>query len=396
MVILAIETSCDETAVSIVRAEGPATAPRFDVLANLVLSQVKIHEKFGGVFPAVARREHSAAIVPLIEKALDEAKIARKTHVPPTEAIEKAREILARDPDLFQKILTLAKNDRPSEPEIDMIAVTYGPGLEPALWVGLTAAQALGVLWNIPVQPIDHMEGHICSVLLETKEPVQFPALALLISGGHTELVLVKDWTEYEIVGETKDDAVGEAYDKVARMLGLPYPGGPQISSRAAARRSITDGNNGKNPFVFPRPMLNTTDFNFSFSGLKTSVLYTVKKLPTPIDEKTATEISEAFEDAVVEVLVKKTMRAAEAFGVKSLIIAGGVIQNQYIRSSFETVTSDADIKLFVPQAHLSTDNALMIALCAYIRSLYSPKNKDILQKEVRAMGNARISDIRH
>lgn len=397
MIILGIETSCDETAVSIVHASGDPASLSFDVRANLVLSQVKMHAEYGGVFPAVAKREHAIAIAPLVEQALTEAHVTRKVVARSETARRstraKAEQILHRDPALFEKIAALAEKGQPA---IDAIAVTYGPGLEPALWVGLTAAQALGALWDIPVIPVNHMEGHICSVLAGAKA-VEFPALALLISGGHTELVLVRDWTDYEIIGETRDDAVGEAFDKVARMLGLPYPGGPEISRRAAELRAkrTEKAATEKNPFEFPRPMLHSGDFDFSFSGLKTSVLYTLKKViptgETP-SEQVVAEIAEAFEDAVTDVLVDKTMKAATLHGVKSLIIAGGVVANKHIRATFETATKKSGAKLFVPQSHLSTDNAVMIALCAYIRSLYGKTALDLIKKEVVAIGNVRLS----
>ncbi|MEK7185121.1 MAG: tRNA (adenosine(37)-N6)-threonylcarbamoyltransferase complex transferase subunit TsaD [Patescibacteria group bacterium] len=414
MIILSIETSCDETAVSIVHAESGAKSgtksekesPHFDVLANLVLSQIKTHAQYGGVFPAIARREHSLAIAPLIEQALVEAKI-EKTAVQTTKmngnvaTQTRAREILHRDPDLAEKIITLV--EKFPRPKIDMLAVTYGPGLEPALWIGLTVAQTLSTIWNIPLMPINHMEGHIVSVLYGANQnhaikSVQFPALALLISGGHTELVLVKDWTEYEIIGETRDDAVGEAFDKVARMLGLPYPGGPEISRLAAEwREQRASGTNGptENPFHFPRPMMNTADFDFSFSGLKTSILYTLKKLPR-LTPEIISQVAEEFENAVTEVLLKKTLRAAEVHGAKSLIIAGGVAANKFIRKSFEEATAEKNIALFVPENNLSTDNALMIAICAYMRNLYGKTGdlqNNLLEKEIRAVGNARLGE---
>lgn len=447
MTILSIETSCDETAVSIVRAANNTRdgkkIPTFDVRANLVLSQIKTHAKYGGVFPAVARREHAMAIAPLIEQALLEAKIdnvsdekiSGKTKKVGASQIARVRDILHRDPELAEKIVALAKKF--PHPAIDLIAVTYGPGLEPALWIGLTVAQALSSAWNIPLMPINHMEGHIVSVLYKSdrdkkdfetaktadeKHLMKFPAIALLISGGHTELVLVKNWAEYEIIGETRDDAVGEAFDKVARMLGLPYPGGPEISRLAATKRQKInknkdggekDGREKAGAFHFPRPMLHTADFDFSFSGLKTSVLYTLRKLPekpdakNPAHQETIAQIAKEFEDAVTEVLVKKTMRAAEVYSAKSLIIAGGVAANKFIRKSFEDEierlekTAGKKIALFIPESHLSTDNALMIAICAYIRHLYgktdsahpSDSTANLLQKEIRAVGNARLGE---
>ena len=392
MLILGIETSCDETAVSIIEGTGTAEKPVFDVRANLVLSQIAIHEKYGGVFPALAKREHAANITPLIEQALKESGL--KTASEPLKLTDEKKaavhKILEREPGLADAMIAFV--ERHGRPDIDQIAVTYGPGLEPALWVGLNAAKALGEIWNIPILPMNHMEGHIASVLVgaeENRAPIRFPAIALLISGGHTELVLVKNWTEYEIIGETKDDAVGEAFDKVARMLALPYPGGPEIS-----RLALQAGkNNTQNPFNFPRPMLHSGDYNFSFSGLKTSVLYTLKKAaPTPADltDTLRGQVAQAFQDAVTEVLVEKTMRAVREHNAQSLIIAGGVIANTHIRNAFEKETTDAKIDLHIPQKALATDNALMISVCAYIHALHG-KKAAFSPEELRAIGNVRL-----
>ncbi len=401
MKILSIETSCDETALSIVEASGGLEKPTFKVLSNLVLSQVKIHEKYGGVFPSLAKREHAKNLVPLLQKALEEAGLYSQTQQ--VQTIEKFETDLSHEPELSKSLAEFLGQTK--RPDIDLIAVTYGPGLEPALWVGINAAKVLNEIWKIPVMPVNHMEGHICSVLFDptpttpsrssTKSPVEFPALALLISGGHTELVLLSDWLSYKVVGQTRDDAVGEAYDKVARMLGLPYPGGPKVADfavelRAAGRLSR---------FNFPRPMLKSPDLDFSFSGLKTSVLYALRKISllsvegknVLIDLETKKEIALAFEDAIIETLVVKTKKAIEEFAPKTLIIAGGVIANKTIRDSFQKLTEQTEVKLLTPTHELSTDNALMIAIAAYIRKSKQP-DKEYPVALIRAEGNVQLS----
>ncbi len=385
MKILSIETSCDETAVSIIEAKGGTEKPVFTVLSNLVLSQVKLHEKYGGVFPNLAKREHAKNLGPLIKKALEEAGLSvPHKRILDSRLNEKIKGDLQRESELYDGLLDLFESY--AVPKVDLIAVTFGPGLEPALWVGINAAKALGEVWNIPVMPINHMEGHISSVLLNLQAPVTFPVLSLLISGGHTELVLVPELLSYKIIGETKDDAVGEAYDKVARMLGLAYPGGPLVAALAKEAREASI----QSRFTFPRPMLKSPDFNFSFSGLKTSVLYTIKKIEH-IDEEIKKEICLAFEDAIIETLITKTRNALTEFGSRTLIIAGGVIANQTLRTSFEKLVAEfPDLQLLVPTGPLSTDNALMIALAAYVRHSKTPEKKYILS-DIKAEGNVRL-----
>jgi len=254
-------------------------------------------------------------------------------------------------------------------PDIDAIAVTHGPGLAPALWVGVNFAQALALAWNKPLIPVNHMEGHIVSsLLIDNKiENIQLPLLALLISGGHTELVLMRDWLSYKLIGQTRDDAVGEAFDKVARMMDLPYPGGPEISKLAEIARS----ENLDEVFTLPRPMLDSKDCDFSFAGLKTSVLYTLKDIENVTDEDKK-NIAHSFENAVSEVLQKKTSRAIEEHGVKTLVLGGGVSANHHIRRVFEeTVTAKhPDTTLFLPEPKLTTDNAIMIGIAGFYRAL--------------------------
>lgn len=377
MKILSIETSCDETAVSIVEASGSLKNPSFKVLGNALFSQIEIHREYGGVYPALAKREHAKNLIPLLNTCLQEANmVAANEHDLDREMIST---ILEREPELATQFLDFISTI--DKPAIDAIAVTYGPGLEPALWVGINFARALSAVWDIPIIPVNHMEGHIASVLMDQKEPVQFPLLALLISGGHTEIVLAKKWGEYEVLGSTRDDAVGEAFDKVARLLDLPYPGGPEISRLAGESRE----GGAENPVSLPRPMLTTDDFDFSFSGLKTAVLYTVKDQELTNVYKGF--VAREFEDAATEVLVTKTRKALRETGAQTLIVAGGVAANSYIRKNIaDMVERDApETTLLVPDISLSTDNAIMIALAGFIR-----KETDTIPSldDLRAKGN--------
>jgi N6-L-threonylcarbamoyladenine synthase len=400
MKILGIETSCDETAVCILEAQGGLNKPNFNVLGNALYSQVKIHAEYGGVFPALAKREHAKNLVPLFKKVLEDASMYHPGHSPAKpdqatplnlrggegELYEKLKLILEREHGLFEQTLELLNTIE--RPDIDAIAVTSGPGLEPALWVGINFARALGEAWNIPVIPTNHMEGHIVSVLLKnTDVSIEFPALALLISGGHTELVIMKNWLEYEIIGQTRDDAVGEAFDKVARLLGLPYPGGPQISKLAHDARTA----HSTPPFILPRPMIKSDDYDFSFSGIKTAVLYALKKIQgkTPeLDQEIKKEMSLEFENAVTEVLIAKVKKALEEFEIKTLILGGGVIANTYIREEFKKLVEGfPGIKLLIPEINLSTDNAVMIAMAAYL-NISAGK---ILQTNIQAEGNLKL-----
>jgi len=356
--ILAIETSCDETAIALLEIDGALERPDIKVLGNTLLSQVALHEKYGGVYPNLAKREHEKNLPPLLKQTLIEAE----------ENLER--------------------------PDIDYIAVTSGPGLEPALWTGITFAENLGKLWDKPVVPVNHMEGHIFSVLYEMpgNDSLSLPALALLVSGGHTELVHIKDFCNYEIIGETRDDAVGEAFDKTARMLGLSYPGGPQISKLAKTSRQKKKAIE----ISLPRPMIHSKDLDFSFSGLKTAVLYKLKSEMSPNDEYKE-DIARAFEDAAVEVLVNKTQRALVQLGtdVHTLIVAGGVSANHQLKEELTRLSNEFPyIKLRIPQKLLTTDNAIMIGIASFIKISIEP---EILrnQNQIKAEGNLSLSSVR-
>lgn len=354
MRILAIETSCDETAVSLLEIAGPLEKPEIKILGNTLLSQAKLHEKYGGVFPNLAKREHQKNLPVLLKETLRQAGLSVDTKCP----------------------------------QIDFIAVTTGPGLEPALWTGITFAEDLGKKWQKPVIAVNHMEGHIWSVLKNLHKPMQLPALALLVSGGHTELVHIKDFGQYEIIGRTKDDAVGEAFDKVARLLGLSYPGGPKISALAeeARQNKIEPG------FEFPRPMINSNDLNFSYSGLKTAVLYKLKAKDT-IDDTFKQKVALEFENAAIEVLVIKTLEALKQLNVKTLIVAGGVSANTHLRKKFSDLMKDfPDIELLFPEKLLTTDNAIMIGIAGFIRAQLAPEKLSTAQENLVAEGNLVIS----
>ncbi len=392
MIILGIETSCDETSLALIEVDEDRKEPTFRVLSHVVLSQT-IHNQYGGVFPMMAKREHARTLIPLFKKIVEESGfVSTKSEITNPKQIPNSniQTILNREPELLAQFLEYIPTIE--KPAIDVIAVTEGPGLEPALWVGINFAVALGAIWNIPVIPVNHMEGHIFAALLERAEDVprhytlnaiRFPSIALLISGGHTELVLIKNFQEYEIVGETQDDAVGEAFDKIARILGLPYPGGPEISSLAEKARRYTLT---AKRFPLPRPMLKSPDLNFSFSGLKTAVLYTVKKLPS-LTEEDKIGLALETENAITEVLVEKTRKAIEQYGTQSLIVAGGVIANKHIREEFGKLAEKYSIPLLIPRNELSTDNALMIAIAGY----YRLENKSVPRDSLKARGTLRL-----
>lgn len=368
MRILAIETSCDETAISIVETEGNPPSVAFRVLADNTLTQIDIHKAYGGVFPMLAKREHARTLVPLLVKTLTDAGMLRKTsrHVIESPLRKEFEDILEREPELFGQFIDVIPEI--DTPPIDAIAVTQGPGLEPALWVGINFAKALAMIWKKPVIPVNHMEGHLLAPLLKKTEHGTavahdaFPAIGLLVSGGHTELVLMDDWRSYKVIGATRDDAVGEAFDKVARVLGLPYPGGPEIA------RIAQDGHSGV--YTLPRPMLHSPDYDFSFAGLKTAVLYLARDLGT-LTETQKADLALAFEEAAVDVLVAKTLRAVEEYQAHSVIVGGGVSANTRLRETLRQALRErsSDVELAIPERTLSTDNALMIAIAAYFTS---------------------------
>ena len=396
MIILAIETSCDETAVSVVEFKNQ----RVKILAEVISSQIKLHSQYGGVVPALAAREHLKNFVPVLKRALKKS----------------------RDADLSR----LRTRDKSRFYGVDYIAVTSGPGLIPALMIGVSAAKALAYAWQKPLVPIHHIEGHIYANWLKPKLEIgnwklenkkqkagneklktrklentkfhilssisqnyelwkpEFPVLCLIVSGGHTQLVLMRKDLDYKIIGQTKDDAAGEAFDKVAKLLGLGYPGGPIIEKMAKK--------GDKNKFKFPRPMINSKNFDFSFSGLKTAVLYKWKlenkngtgridrtngtngTNGTDKTDRVKVDVAASFQQAVIDVLIAKTLAAAKKYKAKSILLGGGVAANKELRRQFKTslyplLAKEGKISISniqYPVSKLSTDNATMIATAAY------------------------------
>ncbi len=377
MKILAIETSCDETSIAVLECSGDISAPNIKVLGHALYSQVETHRKFGGVYPNLAKREHAKNFTPLLISALEKSeknksvKMSAIATILTQEEIELIRKILEREPETTEALIDfLSTHERP---EIDAIAVTVGPGLEPALWVGIQCAEALSRIWDIPLYGINHMEGHIFSVIAEGQK-LEVPLIALLVSGGHTQLIKSDTAGKYTLLGETRDDASGEAFDKIARILGMPYPGGPEISKLAQQARE----KNVPKVFSFPRPMINTPDFDFSFSGLKTSVLYTIQKHGTLSEEEKLDAAREA-EDSIIDVLITKTRKAIKAFPeTKNIVVAGGVASNTELRKRMQNLGEELGVPVLFPTKELSTDNAIMIGIVCYIRSLLGDKGRDV------------------
>jgi len=347
--ILAIETSCDDTCVAIVETKGQRR-PRFDILSNIVSSQVEIHRKWGGVYPTLAKREHQKNLPLVLEKTLKRAK----------------------------------------RPKIDLIAITIGPGLDPCLWTGINFAKKLAKDWNLPIIPVNHIEAHILANWLNiTTRPgrvIRFPAICLVVSGGHTQLILMKDFGNYKILGETRDDAAGECLDKVAKILGLEYPGGPIIAKLASQCKSQTPN------IKLPRPMIKQKNYDFSFSGLKTAVLYNFKTQPQRIrkSKKYIREICKETQQSIIDVLIKKTIKAAKDYKAESIILGGGVSANKELRKQFQQriQKEKLNFRFQVPNFKFCTDNATMTGIAGYFNWL---KGKSKPWKKIKADANLKI-----
>lgn len=308
--ILAIETSCDETAASVIQNGH-------EILSNVVVSQIESHKRFGGVVPEVASRHHVEEITLVIEQALKEAEL---------------------------------------EPEdLTAVAVTEGPGLIGALLIGINAAKTFAFVHDLPLIPVHHIAGHIYAAQLEKQ--LTFPLISLVVSGGHTELIYMKDHMSFEIIGETRDDAVGEAFDKVARVIDLPYPGGPHIDRLAKT---------GEDTFNFPRGLMKEDTFDFSFSGLKSAVINKLHNYNQKGFEVNKNDVAASFQASVVDVLTAKTFAALKKYDVHNLIIAGGVAGNSEVRSRFTTQCAEHGVNLQIPELKFCTDNAAMIGAAAY------------------------------
>jgi len=364
---LGIESSCDETAASVLEV----SRGKIEVLSNVVSSQIKIHKKYGGVVPEVAARCHAEVIFDVLKKALSDADkiynfplckrgIKGDFKNPPQPSFSKGGGLQIED--------------------IDLIAATEGPGLVTSLRVGVLAAQTVAALIKKPLVGVNHVEAHVLSPFLSNQK-IKFPALGLIVSGGHTELVLIKNIGKYQLVGSTRDDAVGEAFDKVAKMLGLGYPGGPAIAKAASQCKSQIPNpkseTNSKfeiqnSKFSLPRPMINSNDFDFSFAGLKTAALYLIKKLSPGELKKLTPAIAAEFQKAAVEVLVSKTKKAAEKYKVKNILAGGGVIANKELREALTKL----DCPVFLPELKYTGDNAAMIAFAGHQKYLREKKNE--------------------
>lgn len=386
MRILSIETSCDETGIAILESGADNTV---SILGNALASQIEIHAKYGGVFPTLAKRAHAEKITTLIQEALDQAELLEAIEAPETNISETLSFLDEKESQLKEQIVPFLTYYK--KPDIDYIAVTVGPGLEPALWVGVNTAKALSRIWSIPVIPINHMEGHVVTAAFKkinegsfVLSPLDFPLISLLVSGGHTELVLSEKLGVYKKIGQTRDDAVGEAFDKVARMLGLPYPGGPAVSKLAKEWREAK----GEKLFELPRPMLHSGDYDFSFSGIKTAVLYTVRD-NEPLSDEQKKALACEFEEAAIEVLTKKALVAANEYTAQTIIVGGGVAGNTYLRSELTKAVEKEDQQRVVlfPEQWLATDNAVMIGMAAMLQ-VFSGEIKTRNPDELRADGN--------
>jgi N6-L-threonylcarbamoyladenine synthase len=335
--ILAIETSCDETAASVLEMTDGGRWPKIKILSSIIKSQISIHKSFGGVVPEAAARAHVKYIRPVTEKALS--------------------------------------NVKGQMSNVDFIAVTTGPGLLPSLIVGTEFAKALAFATGKKIIPVNHLEGHLYSPFGLVKNKglkikYVFPMISLIVSGGHTILVLMRDEKNYKVLGQTMDDAAGEAFDKVAKLLGLPYPGGPEVA------RLADDANPAA--INFPRPMINSKNYNFSFSGLKTAVLYYLQSQKSKVkSEKFMQDVCASFQQAAIDVLVSKTLRAAKESKARSISLSGGVAANKKLRDELTKECKKNHLKFFVPPAHLCTDNAEMIGLAAAfkLKNGFKPKN---------------------
>lgn len=313
MKILSIETSCDETSTAVI--ENGDT-----ILSNIVASQINSHKRFGGVVPEIASRHHVEYITLIIEEAMTEANVD------------------------FE--------------DLDAVAVTEGPGLVGALLIGVNAAKAIAFAHNLPLIPVNHMAGHIYAN--QFIQPLEFPLLALVVSGGHTELVYMKEHGDFEIIGETRDDAAGEAYDKIGRIIDVPYPGGKHIDEMAQL---------GEDTFNFPRAMINENNYDFSFSGLKSSFINTVHNAKQKNETLNRNDLATSFQQAVVDILVSKTIRAAKEYEVKQIILAGGVAANSGLRKGLSKAVEEElkEVDLVIPPLSLCGDNAAMIGAAAFL-----------------------------
>ncbi|MEA2092388.1 MAG: tRNA (adenosine(37)-N6)-threonylcarbamoyltransferase complex transferase subunit TsaD [Patescibacteria group bacterium] len=376
MIILAIETSCDDTGIALLKKEKG----KIKTIASVVSSQNEVHEKWGGVYPSEAKREHQKNLIPALIAVLQKSNFLKKGETSKHPEVEK---ILWRETILLSNLKDFLKKYRIKK--IDAIAVTVGPGLDPCLWVGVNFARAFSLCLDTPIIPVNHIKAHISFFLFSDKD-IAFPVVALIASGGHTELVLMKNIHSYQVLGRTRDDAAGECFDKSARVLGLGYPGGPKIAAEAA-KFSIL---NSQFSIKLPKPMKYSDDYDFSFSGLKTAVLYDFRSRDknTQQNKEYITLMAKEVEESITDVLIFKLEKALKEYNAKTVIIGGGVTANKTLQKKAKEMTSKFEgIKLLIPSINLATDNAEMIGATAFM----SKERKNY--KEVEAKPNLKISE---
>lgn len=379
MKILGIETSCDDTCASIIEVRNE----KFHILSNIVSSQIEIHKEWGGVYPILARREHQKNLTDVLKTSLKKSNLLKKKTI--KKKIDFPEEVLKKESHLIDNLRKFLEEYE--KPEINLIAVTNGPGLEPSLWTGINFSKALSIYWDIPIIPINHIEAHLNisffalnkNILELNIDANSFPAIGLIVSGGHTQLILIKKFGKYKLIGETRDDAAGECFDKTARILGLDFPGGPEISKKA-------DLFKGKKEIHLPRPMINYKNYDFSFSGLKTAVLYHNQKVKEK-NENYINEMSHEIQQSIIDVLLSKTISAAKKYEAKNIILGGGVTANKELQKQM-IAKADSEFKVLLPPHGTHMDNALMIAVTAYFKR--NKKTKKDLNK-IKANSNLKI-----
>ncbi len=360
MKILAIETSCDDTCIAVFDSKS-------GFLSNITSSQVKIHKKWGGVYPELAKREHQKNLIPVLKKVLKEADLLKKEKSDCNlSAVLKEKEFPVKK---LEKFLSSYK-----KPEIDLIAITVGPGLDPSLWSGINFTKALSFYWDLPISGVNHTKAHFFAPLVLNKPA--FPIISLIVSGGHTELILSEDLKKHTVIGKTRDDAAGECFDKSARIIGLSYPGGPEIAKLAKKKTT--------KKVSLPRPMIHTKDFDFSFSGLKTAVLYAWQKEKNK-DKQFKIAMAKEIQEAITDVLIKKTFKAVKDFDARSVVVGGGVSANQFLREKMRK----KDPNIILPDLDFSTDNAKMIAITAFYE--YKKENLKTF-KDLKSEPNLKIN----
>ena len=383
MNILSIETSCDDTGITILEIKNNKFPPdQIKLRANLVSSQIEVHREWGGIVPHLAKREHQKNLIPVLKKSFQEANLKTEPFDFDSQKMKKVEEILEREEKLLADLRQFLQET--GRPDIEFIAVTRGPGLPPALWTGVNLARALSYYWSIPLIGVNHLEGHLVAPWISNKNLPEelFPVIFTLVSGGHTQIIKARNFGDYKLLGETRDDAAGECFDKTARLLGLPYPGGPEISREAARWDQLSYQEKAVQPeeikkIEFPRPMINSDDYDLSFSGLKTAVLYAHRQQKQEIIDhqyyvpKMASEIQKS----IIDVIIKKSLKAARETNAQYIFLNGGVAANKLLREEFKEKARQEGFQLFVPPFQFCTDNAAMIGLAGFYHYLQEDRD---------------------